>query len=118
MQLEAPMPPAVVRSGHFPKDRVFDRLRRANRQPPAGHTAQWARRRPPEERERKVTVTVPDARCAACELRAAWTAGTHGRTVDITPTEADTQAERARHADPAWQQAIDNGRSSSTSSGA
>lgn len=105
VQLEAPVPPVVAHGGPFPKTAFALDCAAQTVTCPAGHTVPWARRRLPAERKRNVTVHMPDALCGACPLRARCTTGAHGRTVDITPTEADTQAERARQADPAWQQA-------------
>ena len=105
VRLEAPVPPAVAREGRWPKTAFAMDGDAQTVTCPAGQTVPWARRRVPDVRERQVTVHFPDSLCAACDLRAACTTGAHGRTVDITPPEAQTQAERARQADPAWQRA-------------
>ena len=105
VQLEAPVPPASARDGHFPKTAFAMDCDAQTVTRPAGHTVPWARRWLPDERARTVIVHFPAAVCAACPLRDRCTTGAYGRGVGVTPVEADTQAERARQADPAWQQA-------------
>ncbi len=103
VRLEAPVPPAVARDGRFPKTAFSVDVAAQTVTCPAGQTVPWARRRLPDTRKRLVTVHFPAAICGACELRAACTTGTYGRGVGVTPTEAQTQAERARQVDPVWQ---------------
>lgn len=105
VRLEAPVPPAGARNGRFPKTAFPINCAAQTVTCPAGQTVPWARRHVPEDRERLVTVHFPATVCRACALRAACTTGTDGRRVGITPTEAQTQAERARQADPTWQTA-------------
>jgi hypothetical protein len=109
VRLEAPVPPAGARAGRFPKTAFQINCDAQTVTCPAGHTVPWARRRLPDERARTVIVHFPAAVCRACALRAAGTTGTAGRGVGITPTEAQTQAERARQADPTGQTAYRQG---------
>jgi hypothetical protein len=89
---------AVAPGGHFTKDQFQVDLAAGTVTCPAGRTAPIVYN--PNPRHRHHGQASFAAACASCPLRGQCTRAAAGRTVTITPYEAELAAARARQADP------------------
>ena len=102
--VEAPVPPATVSGGRYPKTAFTINAEAHTITCPAEYTVTYAPKRFVPGHKQTQEVRFPTAVCRVCPLAPNCVGKSRqGRTVTIRPDEARIQAERARQASPQWQ---------------